>query len=244
VTGVTHVINYDCPEDQDTYTHRIGRTGRAGATGVAVTFVDWDDMPRWRIIDKTLGLEMPEPPETYHTSAHLYTDLDIRTDVSGTLPSAERTRAGLSAEIEENLGGRSRTGGRRGDSRERGGRGGERGAGRSRNRRAPTERSAHRDDAPADEVAEQPRRSRVRRRRRAGEVVAGTESATTDSGEATHVTQPSPVTAGSGAQPSTVTAGGGAAGAAESPTRARRRRRRRGGGTGSAAASGSPDTTD
>ena len=80
VTGVTHVINYDCPEDPDTYTHRIGRTGRAGATGVAVTFVDWDDMPRWRIIDKTLGLDMPEPPETYHTSPHLYTDLDIPTD--------------------------------------------------------------------------------------------------------------------------------------------------------------------
>ena len=69
VSGVTHVINYDCPEDPDTYTHRIGRTGRAGATGVAVTFVDWEDMPRWRIIDKTLGLDMPEPPETYHTSA-------------------------------------------------------------------------------------------------------------------------------------------------------------------------------
>ena len=105
VTGVTHVINYDCPEDQDTYTHRIGRTGRAGATGVAVTFVDWDDMPRWRIIDKTLGLDMPEPPETYHTSPHLYTDLDIPTDVIGTLPTAERTRAGLSAEVEEDLGG-------------------------------------------------------------------------------------------------------------------------------------------
>ena len=69
VSGVTHVINYDCPEDPDTYTHRIGRTGRAGATGVAVTFVDWEDMPRWRLIDKTLGLDMPEPPETYHTSA-------------------------------------------------------------------------------------------------------------------------------------------------------------------------------
>src|SRR4051812_42038492 len=108
VTGVTHVINYDCPEDQDTYTHRIGRTGRAGATGVAVTFVDWDDMPRWRIIDKTLGLEMPEPQETYHTSPHLYTDLHISTEVSGTLPTAERTRAGLSAEVEEDLGGRPR----------------------------------------------------------------------------------------------------------------------------------------
>ena len=94
VTGVTHVINYDCPEDPDTYTHRIGRTGRAGATGVAVTFVDWEDMPRWRLIDKTLGLDLPEPPETYHTSPWLFTDLAIPTDVTGTLPTAERTRAG------------------------------------------------------------------------------------------------------------------------------------------------------
>jgi superfamily II DNA/RNA helicase len=105
VSGVTHVINYDCPEDPDTYTHRIGRTGRAGASGVAVTFVDWEDMPRWRLIDKSFGLEQPEPPETYHTSPYLFTDLDIPTEVSGTLPTADRTRAGLSAEIEEDLGG-------------------------------------------------------------------------------------------------------------------------------------------
>jgi superfamily II DNA/RNA helicase len=110
VSGVTHVINYDCPEDPDTYTHRSGRTGRAGATGVAVTFVDWEDMPRWRIIDKTLGLDMAEPPETYHTSAHLFTDLSIPEDISGTLPSADRTRAGLGAEVEEDLGGGRRRG--------------------------------------------------------------------------------------------------------------------------------------
>ncbi|MBE1485285.1 DEAD/DEAH box helicase [Plantactinospora soyae] len=173
VTGVTHVINYDCPEDQDTYTHRIGRTGRAGATGVAVTFVDWDDMPRWRIIDKTLGLEMPEPQETYHTSAHLYTDLDIPTDVAGTLPSAERTRAGLSAEVEEDLGG----GRSRGTTARRGpGRGD--GAGRSRDRRGSTSRSTSPAEpvvGPAAEVtgSDEPRR-RQRRRRRAGEVVAET----------------------------------------------------------------------
>src|SRR5690349_9885526 len=105
VSGVTHVINYDCPEDADTYTHRIGRTGRAGATGVAVTFVDWEDMPRWVLIDKSMGLNMPEPPETYHTSTHLFTDLSISDGVLGTLPSAERTRAGLGAEVEEDLGG-------------------------------------------------------------------------------------------------------------------------------------------
>src|SRR5206468_12695361 len=68
VTGVTHVINYDCPEDPDTYTHRIGRAGRAGATGVAVTFVGWEDMPRWRLIDQALGVERPEPVGTYQSS--------------------------------------------------------------------------------------------------------------------------------------------------------------------------------
>ncbi|HEX8630567.1 MAG TPA: DEAD/DEAH box helicase, partial [Catenuloplanes sp.] len=110
VSGVTHVINYDCPEDPDAYTHRIGRTGRAGATGVAVTFVDWEDMPRWRLIDKSMGLDLPEPPETYHTSPALFTDLGIPTDISGTLPTADRTRVGLSAEVEEDLGGGRRRG--------------------------------------------------------------------------------------------------------------------------------------
>ena len=79
--------------------------GRTRPPGVAVTFVDWEDMPRWRIIDKTLGLEMPEPPETYHTSPHLFTDLNIPEGVSATLPKVDRTRAGLNAEVEEDLGG-------------------------------------------------------------------------------------------------------------------------------------------
>ena len=127
VSGVTHVINYDCPEDPDTYTHRIGRTGRAGATGLAVTFVDWEDMPRWRIIDKTLGLDMAEPPETYHTSAHLFTDLGIDPAVTGTLPKVGRTRAGLGAEIEEDLGGGRRP--RRGGPGDRTGRSDGRGRG-------------------------------------------------------------------------------------------------------------------
>ena len=68
VEGVTHVINYQCPEDEKTYLHRIGRTGRAGATGIAITFVDWDDIPRWTLINKALGLDFDEPAETYSTS--------------------------------------------------------------------------------------------------------------------------------------------------------------------------------
>jgi superfamily II DNA/RNA helicase len=114
VTGVTHVINYDCPEDADTYVHRIGRTGRAGATGVAITFVDWEDLPRWQLIDKTLQLDLPDPPETYHTSAWLYTDLDIAEGIGSTLPSADRTRVGLAAEVLEDVEGKSARGRRRG----------------------------------------------------------------------------------------------------------------------------------
>jgi superfamily II DNA/RNA helicase len=197
VSGVTHVINYDCPEDQDTYTHRIGRTGRAGATGVAVTFVDWEDMPRWRIIDKTLGLDMPEPRETYHTSPFLYTDLDIPTDISGTLPTADRTRVGLGAEVEEDLGGRAPAGrrrdgrgdgrggdgrgsdGRGGGSRGGDGRGGDgRGAGPARGGRSRSRRGADEPAQPVDSPLEAPTAEpagprRSRRRRRAGEVVAG-----------------------------------------------------------------------
>src|SRR5699024_10810727 len=110
VDDVTHVINYQCPEDEKTYVHRIGRTGRAGRTGVAVTFVDWDDIPRWKLINTALGLSFEDPVETYSSSEHLFSDLGIPEGTTGTLPTGQRTRAGLSAEQLEDLGG---TGGRR-----------------------------------------------------------------------------------------------------------------------------------
>lgn len=109
VEGVTHVINYQSPEDEKTYLHRIGRTGRAGASGTAVTLVDWDDIPRWQLINKALDLGFPDPPETYSTSPHLFEELSIPAGTKGVLPRAERTRAGLSAEEVEDLG---ETGGR------------------------------------------------------------------------------------------------------------------------------------
>ncbi|MEV7087206.1 DEAD/DEAH box helicase [Streptomyces sp. NPDC093085] len=109
VEGVTHVINYQSPEEEKTYLHRIGRTGRAGASGTAVTLVDWDDIPRWQLINKALDLGFPEPPETYSTSPHLFEELNIPAGTKGVLPRAERTRAGLSAEKVEDLG---ETGGR------------------------------------------------------------------------------------------------------------------------------------
>ena len=104
VDDVTHVVNYQCPEDEKIYLHRIGRTGRAGKTGIAVTFVDWDDMPRWGMIDKSLDLGFPEPVETYSNSPHLYSDLSIPEGTKGRLPSSNRTREGLDAETLEDLG--------------------------------------------------------------------------------------------------------------------------------------------
>ena len=104
VQDVTHVINYQCPDEERTFLHRIGRTGRAGAKGVAVTFVDWDDMPKWGLINKDLNLPFPEPVETYSSSKHLYEELHIPVGTTGRLPRAARTRAGLDAEQIEDVG--------------------------------------------------------------------------------------------------------------------------------------------
>jgi superfamily II DNA/RNA helicase len=143
VQGVTHVVNYECPDDEKTYLHRIGRTGRAGETGSAITFVDWEDGYRWGMINKALDLPFPEPEETYSTSDVLYEELDIPRGATGRLPTAARTRAGLEAEELEDLGetGRRRpaqprtSGGRDGS-----GTGSSRGSGKETPARAPRQR--------------------------------------------------------------------------------------------------------
>ena len=213
VEDVTHVINYQCVEDEKIYLHRVGRTGRAGNKGTAVTFVDWDDMPRWGLINKALGLSVPEPVETYSSSPHLYSDLDIPEGTKGRLPRDKRTLAGVDAEVLEDLGetgkknsrsggrdaGRTRErDGRERDNRGREGRGGNReggrtggDTGRSGERRRRTsdaaESPAAAADAPAATETEQPsrtRRPRTRTRRRNGEVVAGEKGAQPGSTEA------------------------------------------------------------
>ena len=90
VDDVTHVINYTVPEDEKAYLHRTGRTGRAGRTGIAVTFVDWEDLLRWSNIDKALELGVPEPVETYSSSPHLFTDLDIPVGTKGRIAATKR----------------------------------------------------------------------------------------------------------------------------------------------------------
>lgn len=90
VTGISHVINYECPDTDSTYVHRIGRTGRAGHTGVAVTLVDWSDVTRWKVINKTLNLNFDIPVETYSSSPHLYADLNVPEGTKGRLPRSAR----------------------------------------------------------------------------------------------------------------------------------------------------------
>ena len=166
VDDVTHVINYQCPEDEKIYVHRIGRTGRAGNSGTAVTFVDWDDVPRWRIIAKALGLPIEEPVETYHTSKHLFSDLSIPEKVTGRLPRHKRTLEGLDAEEIEDLGETGRHG--RKQPGRQGGRG-ERGRGRGRDAKHGERSRSRRSDA--GEPA--PRRKRTRKRTRGGRPVDG-----------------------------------------------------------------------
>jgi len=90
VDDVTHVINYTVPEDEKAYLHRTGRTGRAGRTGIAITFVDWEDLARWSHIDKALELNTPDPIETYSSSPHLFTDLDIPAGTKGRIAASKR----------------------------------------------------------------------------------------------------------------------------------------------------------
>ncbi|MFF7650117.1 DEAD/DEAH box helicase, partial [Streptomyces sp. NPDC007983] len=181
VEGVTHVINYQSPEDEKTYLHRIGRTGRAGASGIAITLVDWDDIPRWQMINKALDLPFNDPEETYSTSAHLYELLSIPQGTTGVLPRAERTRAGLGAEEVEDLG---ETGGRgrRSPATE------ERPARRTRTPRVRRRTRGGQSvdvSAPATPEAEgaesatEPRRPRRRRRTRSGAAVDADAAAVT-----------------------------------------------------------------
>ncbi|MFJ2696417.1 DEAD/DEAH box helicase [Streptomyces rochei] len=247
VEGVTHVINYQSPEEEKTYLHRIGRTGRAGAKGTAITLVDWDDIPRWQLINKALQLGFNDPPETYSTSPHLFTDLGIPEGTKGVLPRSERTRAGLDAEELEDLGEPGGRGGRaRGDRGGRGGRDESRSADRERAPRTPRRRRRMRGGAPVDadgttttttasptsaesvtggadgtavdtDAAQGPRTLRRRRRTRGGEPARGPVTPAATADE----------TAAAPAVVGTAPALPEAADAVEAPAKPRRRRTRK-----------------
>lgn len=157
IDDVTHVVNFQSPEDEKTYVHRIGRTGRAGNSGVAVTLVDWDDMPRWRLINKALGLDHDEPAETYSTSPHFFTDLGIPKGTKGRLPHKH-------GESTDNTG-EERPRRRRGSSSKSDSQGSS-----SDSRRGGGSDSRRGGDGDAD-APRKPRRNRERRRTRGGKPV-------------------------------------------------------------------------
>ena len=176
VEGVTHVINNTCPEDEKTYIHRIGRTGRAGASGIAVTFVDWPDVTRWKVINKALDLPYEDPQEIYSTSPELYHDLGIPSDAKG------RIRAPQAREARESREDAPR--GRRGGTSERSeGRAGGRSEGRSEGRAE--NRSEGRSDnrsegrSGGDGARSGRKRNRTRKRTRAGQPVEELADVTT-----------------------------------------------------------------
>ena len=212
VEDVTHVVNFECPDDDKAYLHRIGRTGRAGRDGVAVTFVDWRDMHRWKLIDEALGLARAEPAETYSTSDHLFTELGIPLSATGTLPRALRSRAGLDAEAVEDIGetGRKAVAGAK-DSPGRGG--------RSRGRRSAA--AAPDGRKRADGGGEEPPRERTRMRRR----TRGGRDTQTTGAQAPLASLDLHEPQEGGGQPAGSTAAGGGA---ERSTRSRRRRTRGG----------------
>jgi superfamily II DNA/RNA helicase len=220
VQDVTHVINYQCPDEERTFLHRIGRTGRAGAKGVAVTFVDWDDMPKWGLINKALDLPFPEPVETYSSSKHLFSDLSIPEGTTGKLPRSSRTRAGLDAEAVEDIGETGRKP-RRPEVGARGGRDGGRESGRDSGRGGGRAgggdgaRGARDDSAGTDSAPQLPKRTGGSRRRTRGGDAAASTGTSAESGPA-----------------APTEAGGDAAG---------RRRRRGGRGRGGGATAGSGD---
>jgi superfamily II DNA/RNA helicase len=166
VDDITHVINFQIPEDDQAYVHRIGRTGRAGKTGIAVTLVDWDELPRWTMIDKALGLNTPDPAETYSNSPHLYEELDIPADARGTIGEPRKTQAKRApAEKSAERPARNRTRNRRRT------RGGEAAAGHPE---ATAEQSAPAEgDAPADGASPSGPRRRRRRPRKSTPANAG-----------------------------------------------------------------------
>ena len=154
VDDVTHVINYTVPEDEKALLHRVGRTGRAGRTGIAVTFVDWEDLTRWKHINEALQFGQPEPTETYSSSAHLFEDMNIAAGTKG------RLRA--STAVPKTPGSNDRGGNSRGGSSS--GRGGSRGSDRGGSGRSGSgEKKASTEQPRAPRPSSDRQRTRTRR---------------------------------------------------------------------------------
>ncbi|CAN5337076.1 hypothetical protein BH23ACT9_BH23ACT9_24160 [soil metagenome] len=191
IDDVSHVVNYDCPEDEKMYLHRIGRTGRAGASGVAITFAVWNELPRLDMIRRELDID-DEIHEVFSTSPLLEQlfDLPVREE-RAKVPSPPQARSGKAsksrrrAEQAEDAGKAEDEAGSERGSRRRGG-----------SRRKAEDATGERDKAAArtatpaaappraaaardDDDAEQPRK-RTRRRSRTVEATDPVDDRTAD----------------------------------------------------------------
>lgn len=145
VDDVSHVINYQTPDDPMTYIHRIGRTGRAGRSGTAVTLVGYPETAKWQAINEEVGLDMAELPRWFSTSPELSEALaipDAATDTVGPargvygLPTPGTGHGGPGRRSRDERSGRGRSSGRgRNSSGARAGRSRGRNRGSGRNRR-------------------------------------------------------------------------------------------------------------
>jgi superfamily II DNA/RNA helicase len=177
VENVTHVVNYDCPDDEKMYLHRIGRTARAGGKGVAITFAEFNEIDRLNVVRKKLGQGDNPVATIFSTSDELTERFDLpeeRPWDAHVAAAKAGTRTDRRAPEGDDRGRGGRGGGRdggRGGKRD-GGRGGERdggrggkrdrdrGSGRSGGGRAEAPREeAPREEAPREEARreEQPR---------------------------------------------------------------------------------------
>lgn len=80
VDDISHVINYDMPNEAETYVHRIGRTARAGASGTAVSFVMVDERPYFHAVERTIRMHIPvvQHPHESEFGIPPQTDLERR----------------------------------------------------------------------------------------------------------------------------------------------------------------------
>jgi len=134
IDDVTHVINYQTPDDPMTYVHRIGRTGRAGHSGTAITLVGYDELPKWKAINEELDLDLPEPPQWFSTSPELFDALSIPEGAQESVGKPRRVFGGAAAAV-RGRGPRTPRGPRSGSARAPRGEHGDRGERGGRGRR-------------------------------------------------------------------------------------------------------------
>lgn len=101
IDGVSHVVNYDMPVEPESYVHRVGRTGRAGTEGIAVSFCTGDELDELRAIERLIGnkLRIENPEEEF-----------VKEGNSGSSGNRGRFRGGRSGRSGKSRSGNSRSG--------------------------------------------------------------------------------------------------------------------------------------